>query len=867
MLKIRQLIKRVRACRTAEEERSVINKESAEIRNASKNLNNPHKARDLCKAIYMSMMGYQTSFMQLSCINLLASSNFTEKRMAYSALSLIMDSTSQVLLLATASIKKDLENEHENPEAACLALNAIGDICTPDMCRELSTQVASMIRNGAAPNILKKAACAATYIIKKCPELIDSFEDKIDIFLDNRTHSVCLTGINFALEILKKNPNFSKKLKKYHNMFVKYEKTLLSVSYSPEFDVNGITDPFLQAKLLEIMKFTAQGNKNLSDELGDLFVSVQSITEASKQTGYALQYEIVKTINNLESNAGMKALSNNILGKFLSGKDLNLKYIALNTLKDVARYDLISVQKHKNLILEFLKDKDISLQKRALDLLYLIINKNNLKSIVKECIKFLPSAQDEIKFELTRNLTESIDKFSSSFKYEIDSYLKMIIVCDSKIYDESLSKIINVIMNVKELFVYSAHKLFVCLKNNKENCALSKIAFYIFGEIGEILVKNSVLNRNNEKIFVSVDELIFLMDEIGDFNHKKGKNDVIEYLLNAYVKLSIKFSEKKDEIKGKIQKFLKSYYYEVQQRASEYFVFETNENEELKNKIVKNVPVPKDKNSKNEREFVENEDDDENDENVVKLSEKIVKINDDDDNNNENPFENININKPNENNNNNNNNENNNQNTLNLLDLNNIFNANSSNNNNNNENNNNNNNQNDILNLLSGINTNNNNNNNNINNNNNNNENPFLDFTNNNNNNSNENKNIIPEINNNNNNNNESLLKECFRNEDLSMYYKYSLTSENNYNGIVYLSNNSNNVIDKIKINFMVKKHIKLNPQPTSNNVLKPNESLGISKELSLFNNDPNKNVEIRIKLIYSKDNKENTHLINIEFK
>lgn len=36
MLKIRELIKKVRACKTAEEERSVINKEAAEIRNASK---------------------------------------------------------------------------------------------------------------------------------------------------------------------------------------------------------------------------------------------------------------------------------------------------------------------------------------------------------------------------------------------------------------------------------------------------------------------------------------------------------------------------------------------------------------------------------------------------------------------------------------------------------------------------------------------------------------------------------------------------------------------------------------------------------------------------------------------------------------
>ena len=39
MLKLRELIKKVRGCKTAEEERSVVNKESAEIRNMSKVLN------------------------------------------------------------------------------------------------------------------------------------------------------------------------------------------------------------------------------------------------------------------------------------------------------------------------------------------------------------------------------------------------------------------------------------------------------------------------------------------------------------------------------------------------------------------------------------------------------------------------------------------------------------------------------------------------------------------------------------------------------------------------------------------------------------------------------------------------------------
>ena len=383
MLKIRELIKKVRACKTAEEERSVINKESAEIRNASKDLNNPHKARDLIKAIYMQMMGYETSFMQLSCVNLLASKNFTEKRIAYSALSMVIDENSSILLLATGTIKKDLVGD--NIDGIALALNAIGDVCTPDMCRELSSEVVSIIKTMDDPNIKKKAACAATHIIRKCPELVDSFLECVPSLLEDKTHSVCMTGIIFVLEILKNDPNFTIKIKKYHNMFVKYEKSLLSVSYSPEFDVNGITDPFLQARIIEIMAYTAKGSKVLSDELGDLFVSVQSITEASKQTGFALQYELVKTINKIESNPGMKSLSNTILGKFLSSKDLNLKYIALNTLKDVARYDIASVQKHRALILEFLKDPDISLQRRALDLIYIIVNANNLKQIVKEC--------------------------------------------------------------------------------------------------------------------------------------------------------------------------------------------------------------------------------------------------------------------------------------------------------------------------------------------------------------------------------------------------------------------------------------------------------------------------------------------------
>ena len=876
MLKIRQLIKRVRACRTAEEERSVINKESAEIRNLSKDPNAPHKARNLCKAIYMQMMGYQTSFMQLSCINLLASPDYTEKRIAYSALSLVIDSTSQVLLLATSTIKKDLQNK-DNPEIQALALNAVGDVCTPDMCREISMEVSNIIQNAEDSNVKKKAACAAVIIIKNCPEMMDSYIDKIPLLLEDRTHSVCLSGIYLVLEMINKNPSIVDKIKKYHSMFVKYEKSLLSVSYSPEFDVNGITDPFLQAKILEILQYTAKDDKDLIDELADLFVSVQSITESSKQTGYALQYEIIKDINNLNASSGMKNLSNNILGKFLSSNDYNLKYIALNTLKDVARKDLASVQKHRSVILEFLKDNDISLQKRALDLIYLIINKNNLKNITKECLIFLPKAEDEIKYELTKKLQDSIVKYSLSYKWEIDSLIKMVINSKGKLYEDVLSQIIIAILKVKELYAYSAHKVFLALKvkKNENNPSLAKLCIYIIGELCTYLTNNTTLNCKNETISVTEDDILNLLKDVGLKHNSLGNETVIEYLLNAFVKMIIKFKDKKSVIESMIKFYKRSFFAEVQSRALEYLQFYKSEKENMKAKMVEPVLLPKKSREGNDninekRKLVDDNDEEnyepEDDLICVRLTEGVIKnieINDNNINDNDNnPLDFLN-----DKDNNNINNDNNNKQSgnLDLLDLNSIFSAgNNTNPANMNQNNQKDNNSSpfDILNMQ--LNQNQNQNEGNNNQQPNNDINDLLNMVIGNNNNTNN-----ADLNKNNNTKTKkteiNVMKECYKNEDISIYYNITKKEGSNIEGSVYATNNKNESITGVKIVFLVQKFVKLTVLATSGDTLEPNQSLGIKKDFSLTSSEPNKKVILKIKLHYSINNEEKAQEFNIK--
>jgi len=138
----------------------------------------------------------------------------------------------------------------------------------------------------------------------------------------------------------------------------------------------------------------------------------------------------------------------------------------LNTLQEVAKLDLNSVQKHKNTILDCLKDSDISIKRRALDLVYIIVNTSNIKQIIKECLNFLLIAESDLKLELTLKITQALDKYSPSLKWQIDTLIKMLCLSGNFVSEETTSNIINLIISTPELNLYAVHKLFLAMKNN-----------------------------------------------------------------------------------------------------------------------------------------------------------------------------------------------------------------------------------------------------------------------------------------------------------------------------------------------------------------------------------------------------------------
>ena len=137
----------------------------------------------------------------------------------------------------------------------------------------------------------------------------------------------------------------------------------------------------------------------------------------------------------------------NILGKFLSNRDNNIRYIpstldaiidlplycsyvALNTLNKVVTIDTSAVQRHRNIILDCLRDGDISIRRRALELSYALINESNVRILIRELLAFLEVADDEFKLGMTTQISLAAERFAPNRRWHIDTVLRVLkLVC------------------------------------------------------------------------------------------------------------------------------------------------------------------------------------------------------------------------------------------------------------------------------------------------------------------------------------------------------------------------------------------------------------------------------------------------------
>jgi AP-1 complex subunit gamma-1 len=91
---------------TVADERALIQQESAAIRASFREEDSYTRHNNVAKLLYIHMLGSPAHFGQIECLKLVASPRFTDKRLGYLGIMLLLDESQEVLTLVTNSLKK-----------------------------------------------------------------------------------------------------------------------------------------------------------------------------------------------------------------------------------------------------------------------------------------------------------------------------------------------------------------------------------------------------------------------------------------------------------------------------------------------------------------------------------------------------------------------------------------------------------------------------------------------------------------------------------------------------------------------------------------------------------------------------------------
>ncbi|KAK8793438.1 hypothetical protein WA158_004797 [Blastocystis sp. Blastoise] len=575
---LREFIRGVRAAKTAAEERSVISKEAAYIRSAFREDEKKTQAVNMSKLLFIHLMGYPAHFGQMESLKLIASPRYSDKRIGYLSLVLLLNEDAEVFLLIVNSIKNDIRDS--DPYISGLALTAAGNICSEPMARDIFNDVALRL-DSSNPFLKKKACLCLITLLGKVPDLFDNVVKKLPQLIVEEDHGVLISGLSLIHYSLTNFPEYIPKFRKLVPRLQKRLRTIISGGYKSEHSVTGVPDPFLQVEILKLLSLLCHGDVDSSDILSDILALIATKTDSSCMAGNAVLYEAVRCILNIEASQGQIILAGNILGKFLTSSDNNIRYVALSMLRVMVDIDHQAVSRYRNTIIACLKENDISLQRRALELVFALVNKKNVEELVEELLAYLCTLEEEdAKDNLISRITSLVQRYNPSSKWQLNTLLKILTITTHRVNEEVFSTMVSIVgENEDELAPFIVKKLYNCFNADINNIALNQVALWILGEYGDEI--------ETEEEMTSV---LNTIQTITESVYTDAKTLCI--CLVTLLKLRDRFgSEYADDIMNIMEPLRTNDNVEVQQRACEYYVLLDDEYSEARDFVLDRMPI------------------------------------------------------------------------------------------------------------------------------------------------------------------------------------------------------------------------------------------------------------------------------------
>jgi AP-2 complex subunit alpha len=192
---------------------------------------------------------------------------------------------------------------------------------------------------------------------------------------------------------------------------------------------------------------------------------------------HAVLFEAIGLAIHLDSSSPLVGTAAVLLARFISSKETNVRYLGLDTMAHLAaRADSLDpIKRHQSTIILSLRDKDISVRRRALDLLYSMCDVDNSELIVGELLRYLRVADYALREEMVLKIAILTEKYANSYKWYVDTILQLISAAGDHVGDEVWYRVVQIVTNTEDLQEYAARVVFEHLKAPSTHESLVKV--------------------------------------------------------------------------------------------------------------------------------------------------------------------------------------------------------------------------------------------------------------------------------------------------------------------------------------------------------------------------------------------------------
>ncbi|KAK9690130.1 hypothetical protein RND81_09G107100 [Saponaria officinalis] len=561
----------IRNCQNKEQERIRVDKELGNIRTkfkTDKGVSPYEKKKYVWKMLYIFMLGYDVEFGHMETVSLISAPKYPEKQVGYIVTSCLLNENHDFLRLAINTVRNDIIGRNETFQ--CLALTLVGNIGGREFAESLAPDVQKLLMSSSCrPLVRKKAALCLLRLFRKNPDVVnaDGWSDRMAQLLDERDLGVLTSSMSLLVALVANNHDA------YWSCVPKCVKILERLARNQdvpqEYTYYGIPSPWLQVKAMRALQYfpmieDPNTRRSLFEVLQRILMGTDVVKNVNKNNAsHAVLFEALALVMHLDAEKEMMSQCVALLGKFIAVREPNIRYLGLENMTRMLMVTDVQdiIKRHQAQIITSLKDPDISIRRRALDLLYGMCDVSNAKDIVEELLQYLSTADFTMREELSLKAAILAEKFAPDLSWYVDVILQLIDKAGDFVSDDIWFRVVQFVTNNEDLQPYAAVKAREYLDKTAIHETMVKVSAYILGEFGHLLARRP--GCSPKELFIIIHEKLPTVS-----------TSTIAILLSTYAKILMHMEHPDPELQKQIGAVFHKYEScidaEIQQRAVEY---------------------------------------------------------------------------------------------------------------------------------------------------------------------------------------------------------------------------------------------------------------------------------------------------------